>query len=569
MLFLIQGGLLMAQTETLVTVNGKKVMVDTNTINTADNGLTAAGRNVQLSGSLIQATTLTTTPSFTLAITGLQDGLFTDRIVVQDGSNVLKTFVPANAWNLLGNSGTNPTANFLGTIDNQDFQFKINNTNAGRITADATAFGYNALNPASSGLGNTAFGVSALAANTSGRFNIAIGNQAMLLNTSGYSNVAFGNSALKNNTTNGSNVALGNSALENNSAGYYNVAVGNSALAANTNKSNNTALGDSSLMANSTGGSNTTIGYSTLMANTSGGSNTAIGADVMKKNDSGESNVAIGYGVLKANISGVRNVGIGNGAFQNTTTASRNVAVGSGTPLGKLTTGYENVALGNQAMGNSTTTFFSTAVGEQALFNLDNGSQNVALGYNAGSFYGSNIPVKVSQGSVFVGSSASPAGDSQSNQVVIGYNAKGRGNNTVQIGNTSMTSIGGQVAWSNPSDVRLKKEIKDSEFGLNFINKLRPVTYLMKTGPTDLQTGFIAQEVEAAAKSIDYNFSGIVKPQSKDDFYSLRYAEFVVPLVKAVQEQQKQLDEKEAKIAAYEKRLLQLKEAVKQLTATN
>jgi trimeric autotransporter adhesin len=55
---------------------------------------------------------------------------------------------------------------------------------------------------------------------------------------------------------------------------------------------------------------------------------------------------------------------------------------------------------------------------------------------------------------------------------------------------------------------------------------------------TTLFTGFIAQEVEQAAKDAGYNFSGIDKPKNENDLYGLRYAEFVVPLVKAMQEQQ-------------------------------
>jgi hypothetical protein len=56
----------------------------------------------------------------------------------------------------------------------------------------------------------------------------------------------------------------------------------------------------------------------------------------------------------------------------------------------------------------------------------------------------------------------------------------------------------------------------------------------------ELQSGFIAQEVEAIANSIGYDFHGVDKPKNENDHYGLRYAEFVVPLVKAVQE----LDEK-------------------------
>ena len=39
-----------------------------------------------------------------------------------------------NAWNLMGNSGTNATNNFIGTIDNQDFVMKTNNTERMRLT---------------------------------------------------------------------------------------------------------------------------------------------------------------------------------------------------------------------------------------------------------------------------------------------------------------------------------------------------------------------------------------------------------------------------------------------------
>lgn len=49
-------------------------------------------------------------------------------------------------------------------------------------------------------------------------------------------------------------------------------------------------------------------------------------------------------------------------------------------------------------------------------------------------------------------------------------------------------------------------------------------------------TGFIAQEVEQTAKKINYDFSGVDAPKNNSDLYGLRYGEFVLPLVKAVQE---------------------------------
>jgi hypothetical protein len=60
----------------------------------------------------------------------------------------------------------------------------------------------------------------------------------------------------------------------------------------------------------------------------------------------------------------------------------------------------------------------------------------------------------------------------------------------------------------------------------------------------EVQTGFVAQDVESTAKDLGYDFSGVEVDES--GIYSLRYGEFVVPLVKAVQE----LSEQNAKLQA-------------------
>jgi hypothetical protein len=54
--------------------------------------------------------------------------------------------------------------------------------------------------------------------------------------------------------------------------------------------------------------------------------------------------------------------------------------------------------------------------------------------------------------------------------------------------------------------------------------------------PPTRQTGFLAQEVEFAAQEAGFDFSGVDAPRNAHDSYGLRYAEFVVPLVKSVQE---------------------------------
>jgi trimeric autotransporter adhesin len=61
---------------------------------------------------------------------------------------------------------------------------------------------------------------------------------------------------------------------------------------------------------------------------------------------------------------------------------------------------------------------------------------------------------------------------------------------------------------------------------------------------TVIQTGFVAQEVEKAARELDYEFSGVEVARDAKDVYALKYSYFFVPLVKAVQE----LDEKTKEI---------------------
>jgi len=58
---------------------------------------------------------------------------------------------------------------------------------------------------------------------------------------------------------------------------------------------------------------------------------------------------------------------------------------------------------------------------------------------------------------------------------------------------------------------------------------------------------------------LHYEFSGVDKPKTSDDLYGLRYDEFVVPLVKAVQEQQQMIETQQQQIKKLETAIEQLK----------
>ena len=84
--------------------------------------------------------------------------------------------------------------------------------------------------------------------------------------------------------------------------------------------------------------------------------------------------------------------------------------------------------------------------------------------------------------------------DNLTNATAIGNGAIVNASNTIRLGNASVTVIEGQVAFTNASDRRLKKDIVDTRYGLNTILELRPVDYQMKSNNLE-QIGFIAQEL--------------------------------------------------------------------------
>ena len=165
---------------------------------------------------------------------------------------------------------------------------------------------------------------------------------------------------------------------------------------------------------------------------------------------------------------------------------------------------------------------------------------------------------------------------SAANSIAIGAGVTVANPNEVKIGNSAMVSIGGAVNWTATSDGRFKKNVQENIPGLNFVTKLRPVTYQFDTQKMDefygqplsqnldkdkiRYTGFIAQEVAQIAKNTNYDFSGIKIPSDlSNDAYGIRYAEFVVPLVQAVKElserserQQKIIDEQNDLLAQNE-----------------
>jgi hypothetical protein len=403
-----------------------------------------------------------------------------------------------------------------------------------------TILGDSAFTDFRSGTDNIAIGYFSSHAGTTVRNNTAVGSRSSMENLVGINNSAFGAYALRRNRQS-NNTAIGAFSLEFNETGI-----------------DNTALGYQSLRNNSSGFRNTAVGFLSLTTMAAGGQNVAVGALSMAGMFNGSKNVAVGFSAM-SNAAGSESVAIGFNAAATATNSYRNTAVGYEALF--RAAGILNSAFGAIALNNATTGAENTALGYSALPYITTGNRNTGVGFLAGLGFNSFS-------GTFVGTETRTTIADLRNVTAIGASATVTASDQVRIGNTRVTSIGGRVSWTTLSDGRFKEDIKEDIPGIELIRKLRPVSYTVNNerlntvlgqspNPdarpnTRRQTGFIAQEVEKSAKELQFDFSGIDAPQNDKDFYGLRYGEFVVPLVKGMQELI-------AKVEAQEKEIERLK----------
>ena len=159
----------------------------------------------------------------------------------------------------------------------------------------------------------------------------------------------------------------------------------------------------------------------------------------------------------------------------------------------------------------------------------------------------------------FIGCDADASADNLVNATAIGNSAEVDGSNRVRIGNTYVSQIGGNVAWSNLSDIRNKEDIADLYLGLGFITALRPVAFRLINGNGRVDLGFIAQEIQELLGT-EYNILGIGGDTGRT--LSLRYTDFIAPMVKAIQEQQKIIESQNGMITELRSAVAELQEKV-------
>ena len=468
---------------------------------TGPQGVAGTAGAVGATGSTgVTGNTGATGPNWHITVFGI-DSTGTVGLITDEPDTFIASRKP---WLITGNAGTVGNVHFLGTTDDVPLNFRVNNQKAGRIEGVLPSpFS----ETATKGWENTSFGYQALNSNTpsfimfqarKGFGNSAFGFRALASNTIGSNNIAIGHQAMLNNTIGNNNIAIGLASLSSNVSGIGNIAI--RGLGNSTTSDYNVAMDGLSRYNDTGSGMNVSLGHSSMNDIEKGSRNTAVGAEALRGNScisclppDVSYNVAMGYQAITLINSGNANVAIGPYSLGNFEAGDSNVAVGP-VALGFLNNGYNNIGIGNSALD---------------LLGL--GNNNIGIGKRT------QVP-------------------------------NNSGSNQVRIGDTQITYAGIQVPWTITSDRNWKSDIRNTELGLDFIGKLRPVQYY-RTNDVKKRTeyGFIAQEVEETLKNFGVTNSGVITV-GDDGMYGLRYNDIIAPLVRGMQELQTIIEEQNKKI---------------------
>lgn len=341
----------------------------------------------------------------------------------------------------------------------------------------------------------------------------------------------------------------------------------------------------------------------------------ALGHNAGNINASGVYNVSIGYGAGQQNT-GSGNVFIGEEAGQNTPSSSTSGNVLIGKEAGQNLTAnpgfgaFGNILIGRYA-GKHSIGGFNFYLGQSSGENSDGvnniflglnsgknnlGSNSVAIGQTCGSnnegdynvFMGFQTGINHTTGgyNTLLGSYSNTTTNAGiTNSVVLGATGTVNASNKVYF-HSNGGEITGDVDYTAPSDARFKENIKEDVPGLDFITRLKPVTYdfnhkeykahLVQLLPDSVQSfhldsleynntkgiGFIAQEVDQVLRDMNIEFSGLHRPDPSNptSHYTIGYSQFVMPLVKAVQEQQGLIEGQQRIINEQENKNIELQE---------
>jgi hypothetical protein len=344
--------------------------------------------------------------------------------------------------------------------------------------------------------------------------------------------VAIGEDAGRDGTPTGSTF-VGKRAGLAGPSGSFNTFLGYSAGSSFTGPYNYSTLIGGFANSTSTGNNfQTCVGYDSKCGNGS----VSVGYNAGRT--ANNYHVSIGYSAASATNSG-NSSKVSVGALSGSNTGDYTVSIGYGAH--RYSSGNRSVAIGYNTLAaytGSTTDGNNVVIGYQALQFPSNCYENVAIGRQAG-WYGN-----------FSGSNTSNIG-------AFSYPSSASASNEFTLGNSSTTSLRcNDTSISTLSDERDKTDIQDLNYGLDFINDVRPVkfTWNRRDGSMGARRdiGFIAQELYDVeidhSSTSDTRLAMWLNPEKME---ARPQAMFPI-LVKAVQELSQKCDALEARIAELE-----------------
>jgi hypothetical protein len=350
---------------------------------------------------------------------------------------------------------------------------------------------------------------------------------------------------------------------------------------------NSPIYGNITFQGPSTNSSITTSGTSTLTLNSTGGillnplgGTVKIGDNVSVTGSSANTQISIGQ---SANFSsGVNNMSIGINVGRSAGTGQNNTILGQ--VVGQaMTTSSQNVLIG-VACGNALTSGDNNvAIGVLCANALTTGGENTCIGNGSGN------SLTTGTGNTCIGRSAITSSVGAVEEIVLGTNQVGKGNNSAVIkcnqdkffmsGYTAGSSIGitssGNI--TSTSDSRLKNSIQylTKEGNMDIIMRLKPASYKLNQDLfKEKWVGFIAQDLmKVIPNCVDckkYEYLYETDPQGKPLFNqegqivykkdengklmprykTVDFNEIWTRTVLAVQEQQTEITELKAQVAS-------------------
>ena len=293
---------------------------------------------------------------------------------------------------------------------------------------------------------------------------------------------------------------------------------------------------------NTTGSNNAFFGISTGFSNTIGGNNSFFGFGVGNSNTEGSHNSFFGSSSGSANTLGDSNAFFGSGSGARNVDGSENSFFGA--------------VAGQRNVSGAANSFF----GYYAGFLNSAGARNVFVGHQAGD---SNV---IGSNNTIVGADADVANTNLTYATAIGSDSSVSTSNTIVLGRTNgldkvrvfgLGSAGSTQLCRNASNeistcsssLRYKTDITPFNFGLNLVNRLRPIAFNWKDGGT-ADFGLGAEDVAAIEPLlVTYNKDGQVE--------GVKYDRLGVVLLNAVREQQQIIEQQQQQIEALKKLVCQ------------